>query len=65
MATYRLWHSEVLDDENYGYEQALALLAAKIGEDAARNFPRGWALPDELKICGVNEDQDDPWEFDD
>ncbi|GHU33645.1 hypothetical protein FACS189497_15340 [Betaproteobacteria bacterium] len=56
---------EVLDEEHYGYEQALALLAAKIGEDAARNFPRGWTLPDEQKICGVNEDQDDPWEFDD
>jgi len=44
--------------------QAFALLTAKIGEDAARDFPRGWALSDEIKICGVNEDQDDPRAYD-
>lgn len=55
---------EVLDDEYYDVEQAVALLAARIGEDAARAFPRNWALPDEIKICGVGEDRDDPWAYD-
>jgi hypothetical protein len=55
---------EVLDDEYYDSEQALALLAAKIGEDAARDFPRDWSLTDEIKICDFDEDQDDPWAYD-
>ncbi|MCL2831115.1 MAG: hypothetical protein FWD77_10365 [Betaproteobacteria bacterium] len=52
---------EVLDDDD---KQALVLLAAKIGKDAARDFPRDWALSDEIKICAVGEDQDDPWAYD-
>jgi hypothetical protein len=55
---------EVLWDEYPDTKQSLALLAAKIGEEAANDFPRDWELTDEIKICGVNEDQDDPWEYD-
>lgn len=53
-------NTEVYDEESSG-EQTFALLAAKIGEAAAQNFPRNWALADEIKICGINEDKDDQW----
>lgn len=56
---------EVLDEEHYDFKEAFTLLSAKIGEQAARDFPQGWALPDEIKICGVGEDEDDPWAYDD
>jgi hypothetical protein len=54
---------EVLDEEQYDVRQALALLAAEIGEDAAGNFPRDSALLDEIKICDVNKELDDPWAY--
>ena len=56
---------EVLDEEMQSYEEALALLAPRLGsQQKAREFPRGWALPDEIKICGVNQDEDDPCAYD-
>lgn len=56
---------EVLDEETHSYEEAVALLAARLESwQKAREFLRGWALPDEIKICGVNEDKDDPWAYD-
>ncbi len=52
---------EVLDDESADPRVSLKLLAERIGEEAARDFPRDWKLADEIKICGVNEDDEDHW----
>ncbi len=43
--------------ERYSYNEAIALLTARLGSDElARDFPVSWELPDEEKICGINED---------
>ena len=51
--------AEVLD-EAPGYPQSRALLAARIGRQAAESFPTCSTLEDEIKICGMREDEDDP-----
>jgi hypothetical protein len=45
-------------------DNSLELLVSVIGEKAAHEFPTNWRLEDEIKICGINEDQDDPWAYD-
>ncbi|HET8701900.1 MAG TPA: hypothetical protein VFL97_09570, partial [Nitrococcus sp.] len=56
---------EVLDDESQDAEESLSLLATHLGsKERANAFPRNWALADEIKVCGINEDKDDPWAYD-
>ena len=49
-------------DENS--ENSFSLLSAKIGEELAENFPRDNDLIEEIKICGINNDQEDPKAYD-
>lgn len=56
-------NKEVLD-QSRNTKQAFDLLATKIGKEAASNFPISLALSDEIKVCGVNEDKEDPWGYD-
>lgn len=52
---------EILDSDRDG---SIEKLSEKIGSEAAKDFPTDWALSDEIKICGINEDVDDPWNYD-
>lgn len=59
-------NKEVLDSECRNLEESITLLAIYLdSEEQARTFPRSWELADEIKICGVNEDEDDLWSYDD
>ena len=46
-------HKEVYDEEN---EDARALIEAKFGKsEPGDKIGHSWALPDELKICGIHD----------
>lgn len=51
---------EVLDDEAEDWGQALALATEYFGAGQVdQKVGRSWALADEIKVCGVNEDADE------
>ncbi|MEW5886822.1 MAG: hypothetical protein AB1735_09005 [Pseudomonadota bacterium] len=50
---------EFVDDED---SNAIGKIIAHFGSsDAPEKFGRSWALSDEIKICGVREDEDGEW----
>lgn len=50
---------EFVDDKD---SRAIEKIIAYFGSpDAPDRFERSWALPDEIKICGVREDEDSEW----
>jgi hypothetical protein len=55
--------AEVFDD-TLDADHAVALSTGRLGKAKASELRWHWALPDEVKICAVNEDQDDPWAYD-
>ena len=59
-----LFTGDEVIDELSPDEDSLSLLAAKIGKNAAINFPKDDDLTDEIKICGINQDKEDPWKYD-
>ncbi len=51
---------EFIDDED---EKAHEKIVSHFGApDAPDRFGRSWALPDEIKICGIREDEDTEWQ---
>ena len=55
---------EVLDNEINDHNESVALLAKRIGLEAAQQFPAS-LLADEIKECDIRYDEDDPWCYDD
>lgn len=50
---------EFVDEE---YSTAIEKIISNFGSpDAPDRFERSWALPDEIKICGVRENEDGEW----
>jgi len=51
-----------LDQEflNEDHEDSFSLLSEKFGDAFVQNYPRSWMLLDEIKICGINKDKEDP-----
>ena len=50
---------EFIDEDEKAHEKIIACFGVP---DALNKFRHSWALPDEIKICGIREDEDTEWQ---